>query len=107
MTQQAVSKNRDENAPAVRGRPFPPGNNANPKGRPRKGNALRDIVRKLSVKDKREVVEIALQEIRENHDVAWATWLLKAEGMSPDRDGGDTYHIAQAMLVRYVEGDGQ
>lgn len=101
MTQQ-VSENRN-----VTGRKpgtFLPGNNANPNGRPRKGNAIRDLVRKMPLKDKREVIEIALQEIRENHDVAWATWLLKAEGMSPEREGGDTYNIDKAVLVRYVEG---
>ena len=88
MTQQL--EKRDENGRFV--------NSPGP-GRPRKGNAIRDLVRKMPIKDKREVLEIALQEIRENHDVAWATWLLKAEGMSPDREGNLTVNIDNRRLV--------
>lgn len=89
MTADAITATKS------RGRPFAPGNNANPSGRPKKGHALRDYVRNLPTRTKREIVEVAVQEILENHDVAWAGWLLKAEGVD-----GPTAGLVRELIVR-------
>ena len=39
-------------------------------------------------------------EIIEKHDVAWAGWLLKAEGMSPDETGG----LLRELIIREYAG---
>lgn len=99
MTQALVP--RTETVTKPRGKPFAPGNNANPAGRPRKGNSIRDLLRSVPVAKKRELIAIAFEEAIENRDVHWAEWIARHSGES---DLGA--QVAEALvLVRYVTGD--
>jgi GntR family histidine utilization transcriptional repressor len=81
--QAVVSEN--SNATAVRGRPFVPGQTGNPNGRPKKGNAIRDLLKSVPVSQKRELVKIAYQEALKG-DVHWAEWIVKHSGESGSSD---------------------
>ena len=68
-----------ETATKTRGRPFLPGNNANPNGRPRKKLALRDLLTGVPLKQKRELIAVAY-EMALDGDVHWAEWIAKHSG---------------------------
>lgn len=97
------TRNSHETAVAT-GRPFLPGQSGNPNGRPKKGNAIRDLLKSVPIAKKRELVQVAYREAIENGDVHWAEWIARHSGESGSNEkGGDTY-IQQAILVRYIEG---
>ena len=95
----AIRDTENSNARAVvPGRPFLPGQSGNPKGRPKKGHAIRDILVNKDLKDKRQLVEVAYREALKGN-VAWAEWIVKHSGEGAQtRDLGDIY-IDKGMIV--------
>ncbi len=94
-------RNRDE-----AGR-FPAGVSGNPNGRPRKGNAIRDLLKRVPVSMKRELIEVAFQEAIQNKDVHWAEWIAKHSGESGSRETEVNIdnRSVNTILVRYVSGE--
>ena len=68
---------RDVSAPArdANGRLLP----GHTMGRPKKGNSLRDLLRRQPLKDKKALVAIAY-ELALDGEVAWAEWIAKHSG---------------------------
>jgi hypothetical protein len=63
---------------------FRPGQTGNPRGRPRKGTSLRELLRRRPLKDKRALVDVAYREAVAGN-VHWAEWIAKhsGEGAAP------------------------
>ena len=102
----AIRDTENSNARAVvPGRPFLPGQSGNPKGRPKKGHAIRDILVNKDLKDKRQLVEVAYREALKGN-VAWAEWIVKHSGEGAQTRDGDTINIDKAViLTRYIEAE--
>ena len=84
-----------------RGRPFPVGNNANPHGRPKKGTAIRDLLKAVPIAKKRELVAVAYEEALKG-DVHWAEWIVRHSGESAlpaEREG-----LTREIVIREYAG---
>ena len=90
------------NATKPRGRPFLPGNTANPNGRPKKGHAIRDLLKSVPVAKKRELVAVAYQEALDG-DVHWAEWIAKHSGEGHTGSDGDVNIDARQQTVIVVK----
>ena len=72
-------------------------------GRPKKGNALRDLLKGRPLKDKKALVEVAYAMALDG-DVHWAEWIAKHSGESGSADKGDTVNIDKAIFIREYSG---
>ena len=86
-----------------RGRPFPVGNNANPHGRPKKGTAIRDLLKAVPVARKRELVKVAYEEALEKRDVHWAEWIARHSGESGSRDEPGHGAMRELIIREYAD----
>ena len=86
-----------------RGRPFPAGNNANPHGRPKKGTAIRDLLKAVPIAKKRELVAVAYREAVVNGDVHWAEWIARHSGESGSRDDPSHGSMREIIVREYAD----